>query len=188
MNAKAVVPLIAGLGIAGLAAKLGLDYVKRAQGSAPKTVQVWSVNMDVPRGSTIDEVNLKQLNFPLEFVPKGAFTDTKQLIGRVPHTGVPADVPVLESMLLPPGTKPGIHVPTGFRAIAVKIDDGSGVDNHLDPGCHVDVVGYFQIKNPTNGKQETIARTIVENVQVAAVGQRLAPEAPRVCGSALFGR
>ena len=178
MNAKAVVPLIAGLGIAGLAGKLGFDYLKKAQGAAPKTVKVWAVNQDVPRGATIDEMNLRELDFPFDLAPKDAVVEKKDLVGRVPHTGVPADVPILSSMLLPPGTKPGVHVPPGFRAIAVKIDDGSGVDNHLQPGCHVDVVGYFQMKNNVTNKNETIARTIVENVEVAAVGPRLAPDAP----------
>lgn len=178
MNVKAVVPLIAGLGIAGLAGKLGFDYLKKAQGAAPKTVKLWAVNQDVPRGTSIDEMNLRELAFPLELAPKDAVIEKKDIVGRVPHTGVPADVPILTSMLLPPGTRPGVHVPPGFRAIAVKIDDGSGVDNHLQPACHVDVVGYFQIKNNVTNKNETIARTIVENVEVAAVGPRLAPDAP----------
>jgi Flp pilus assembly protein CpaB len=178
MNAKAVVPLIAGLGIAGLAGKLGFDYLKKAQGAAPKTVKLWAVNQDVARGSSIDEMNLRELAFPFELAPKDAVVEKKDLIGRVPHTGVPANVPILSSMLLPPGTTPGVHVPPGFRAIAVKIDESSGVDNHLQPGCHVDIVGYFQMKNNVTNKNETIARTIVENVQVAAVGPRLAPDAP----------
>lgn len=184
MNAKAVVPLIAGLGIAGLAGKLGFDYLKRAQGAAPKTVKLFAVNQDVPRGASIDEINLRELNFPLDLAPKDAVIDKKDLVGRVPHTGVPANVPVLSSMLLPPGMKPGVHVPAGFRAIAVKIDEASGVDNHLQPACHVDVVGYFQIKNNVTNKNETIARTIVENVEVAAVGPRLAPDAPEKTGDA----
>lgn len=178
MNAKAVVPLIAGLGIAGLAGKLGFDYLKKAQGAAPKTVKLWAVNQDVPRGSSIDEMNLRELAFPFDLAPKDAVVEKKDLVGRVPHTGVPANVPILSSMLLAPGTTPGVHVPAGFRAIAVKIDESSGVDNHLQPGCHVDIVGYFQMKNNVTNKNETIARTIVENVEVAAVGPRLAPDAP----------
>jgi hypothetical protein len=50
------------------------------------------------------------------------------------------------------------------------------VDNHLEPGCRVDVVGLFTVRR--GGKTETIARTVLEDVEVAAVGQRLAPSAP----------
>lgn len=176
MNMKAVVPLVAGLGIAGLAGKLGFDYVQKAKGATPKTVQLWMVQQDIQRGSAIQEIDLKPLNYPADIAPADAVTDPKTLVGRVPHTGVPANLPVLHSMLLPPGTAPGIHVPAGFRAIAVKVDESSGVDNHLDPGSHVDVVGYFQVR--ANNKQEIVARTIVENVVVAAVGARIAPDAP----------
>lgn len=176
MNMKAFVPLVAGLGIAGLAGKLGFDYVQKAKGATPKTVQLWMVQQDIQRGSAIQEMDLKPLTYPADIAPPDAVTDPKTLVGRVPHTGVPANLPILQSMLLPPGTAPGIHVPAGYRAIAVKIDESSGVDNHLDPGSHVDVVGYFQVR--ANNKQEIVARTIVENVVVAAVGQRIAPDAP----------
>jgi Flp pilus assembly protein CpaB len=176
MNAKAIIPLVAGLGVAGLAAKLGIDYVRKAQGSQTKTVQLWTVTSDVSRGSTVGEESLVPLKFPAEAVPPNAIADKTKIVGRVPHTGVSAGVPILESMLLPAGTKAGIHVPAGLRAVAVKIDESSGVDNHLQPGCRVDVVGYFTVKN--GSKNETKARTIIEDVEVAAVGQRIAPDVP----------
>ncbi|GAF78456.1 unnamed protein product, partial [marine sediment metagenome] len=56
------------------------------------------------------------------------------------------------------------------------IDESSGVDYHLEPGCHVDVVGVFTVRK--DKRTETIARTILENIEVVAVGQRLAPETP----------
>lgn len=176
MNAKAIIPLIAGLGIAGLGGKLGFDYIRKAQGATPKLVQFWAPIADVPRGTAIDETMLQPVGFPAAIAPKDAITDKAKLIGRVPHTGAPAGLPILESMLFPAGTMPGLHVPAGLRAIAVKIDESSGVDYHLQPGCHVDVVGYFTTRR--NNKSETLARTLVEDVEVAAVGARIAPTAP----------
>lgn len=176
MNAKAIVPLVAGLGIAGVAAKLGFDYVKKAQGAPTKTVQLWTTTEDVPRGTAISEQMLAPMAFPSNLAPKAAVADKTKLVGRVPHTGVSSGVPILESMLLAPGTKSGIHVPPGYRAVAVKIDESSGVDNHLQPGAHVDVVGYFTIKSKS--KAETRARTLIEDVEVAAVGQNISAEVP----------
>ncbi len=180
MNAKALIPLIAGLGIAGLAAKLGLDYVNKAKGSPVKTVQLWAPVQDVPRGVAVTEAVLKPVPFPARLAPRGALTDKKQIVGRVPHTGCPAGLPILDSMLLPPGERPGLRVPPGYRAVAVKIDESSGVDNHLEPGCHVDVVGVFSIRR--NGRNETLAKTLIEDVEVAAVGPRLAPASPAPAG------
>lgn len=175
MNVKAVVPLVAGIGIAGLAAKLGFDYVKKA-GAAPKMVQLWTPTQDVSRGTMIAESLLQPLSFPANAVPKGALTDPKKIVGRVPHTGAPAGLPLLDSMLLPPGARPGIRVPDGLRAAAVKVDESSGVDNHLQPGDRVDVIGYFSTRR--DNKTQITARTILENVEVAAVGARISPDAP----------
>jgi len=176
MNAKALIPLVAGLGIAGLAAKLGLDFVRKAEGKQVKMVKLWTPAQDIRRGVAIQESMLQPLTFPADVVPAGALADVKKIVGRVPHTGAPAGVPILNSMLLPPGARAGVRVPPGLRAVAVKIDESSGVDYHLEPGCHVDVVGVFTVRR--GNRTETIARTILENVEVAAVGQRLAPEVP----------
>ncbi len=176
MNAKAIIPLVAGLAIAGLAAKLGFDFIKKAEGKPTETVQLWAPIEDVPRGVAIAEAALQPVEFPVTAVPPNAMTDMSQIVGRVPHTGAPAGVPIIETMLLPPGVLPGVRVPPGYRAVAVKVDESSGVDNHLEPGCHVDVVGVFTVRK--QNRMETLARTILEDVEVAAVGDRLAPSAP----------
>ena len=177
MSPKALIPLVAGLGIAGLAAKLGFDYLKKAEGKQTQMVQLWTTIEDVKRGYAIQETMLKPLAFPSNAIPQGALKDKEKIVGRVPHTGTAAGLPILDSMLLPPGTRPGVLVPPGLRAVAVKIDESSGVDNHLEPGCRVDVVGVFSVRK--NNRKETIARTILQDVEVAAVGDMIAPPSPK---------
>lgn len=186
MNPKSLIPLVAGLGIAGLGAKLGLDYVKKAQGSTSKVVKLWTPIQDIPRGVAITEAMIAPLNFPQDAAPKTAIVDKAKLLGRVPHTGAPAGVPILDSMLLSAGSRPGIHVPDGFRAVAVKIDESSGVDYHLAPGVSVDVVGFFTVKR--SGKSEVIARTLIDNVEVAAVGDQIALSTPQETSDAKNGK
>ena len=176
MNAKSLIPLVAGLVIAGVAAKLGLDFIKKAEGKQAKVVELWTPTQDIERGVAIDETMLRPLEYPAELAPPGALAERERIVGRVPHTGAPAGLPILDSMLLPPGQYAGLQVPPGLRAVAVKIDESSGVDNHLEPGCHVDVVGMFTIRG--GSRADTVARTILEDVEVAAVGQRLAPTTP----------
>lgn len=175
MNVKAVLPLVAGLGIAGFAAKMGLDQIRAARGEAPKVVQLWTVSQTLSRGGQINEEMLEPLIFPVDSAPADAIVDKKRIVGRVPAVDVTAKLPILQSMLHPPGTIPGIQVPDGFRAVAVKIDESSGVDNHLQPGAWVDVVGMFQVRSGDGGRTQTVAKTLIENVQVAAVGQRMTP-------------
>lgn len=173
MRFKSLIPLIAGLCIGGFALKIGLDTLQRAKGSQnTATTQIWAAKLAVPRGTMITAEMVKPVNFPTDLLPAGALQDKEQLVGRVPHIDAPAGLPILDEMLLPAGQMTGVHVPPGYRAVAVKIDEGSGVDFHLEPGCHVDVVGYFVTQSRDN-KRETVARTLIENVQVAAVGARL---------------
>ena len=181
MNPKALIPLVIGLGIAGVAAKLGFDFIKKAQGNQAKMVTLWTPVENIPRGMAIDKSMLKPLPFPESATPHDALADAEKIFGRVPHTGAPAGLPILNSMLLPPGASAGLRVPDGYRAVAVKIDESSGVDNHLEPGRFVDVVGVFSVRR--GGRSETIARTIIENVEVAAVGERVAPSAPEQAGA-----
>ncbi|MBK9121379.1 MAG: Flp pilus assembly protein CpaB [Phycisphaerales bacterium] len=175
MNAKALVPLVAGLGVGGLALFLGINTLKNAQATPQPVakVKLWAPTQDIPRGTAIRDEMLTALSFPRELVPTGAFLKKDELVGRVPKLVAPAGLPVLESMLAPAGTRPGIFVKPGYRAVAVKIDSGSAVDFHLEPGAFVDVVASFQVRR--NNRQETIARCIVENVELAAVGPRVSP-------------
>lgn len=171
MNPKSLIPLVIGLGVGGYALKMVFDTVKRARGAAPDTVNVWTAREDIPRGSSIDESFIQAVEFPANAVPEGAFQVKEDLIGRVPRIVAPANLPILEPMLLPPGSKAGLWVRPGFRAVSIKIDESSGVSNLLQPGSWVDMIGYF--KTTQGGKQTTISRTLIENVEVAAVGARI---------------
>lgn len=176
MNPKALIPLIGGLGVAGLAGKFGWDYIQKAQAKPANLVTLWAVTQEVARGVAIDESMLTPVRFPPDAIPADALADKAKIVGRVPHTGCPAGLPILDNMLLPPGTKAGMYVPPGMRAVAVKVDEGSGVDFHLRPGDHVDVIGFFQVR--ANGRDETIARTLIENVEIGAVGPQIASDKP----------
>jgi pilus assembly protein CpaB len=173
MNGKTLIPLAAGLGIGGFALWMGFNTLRNARGAqqAPTEIPLWSPKTDVPRGTEITEEMLQPLQFPASLLPPGAVQHKQDLVGRVPRLDLAAGLPILDELLLPAGARAGIFVRAGFRAVAVKIDEGSGVDYHLEPGAYVDVVGSFNVQR--NGRQEMCAQTIVENVEIAAVGPRL---------------
>jgi Flp pilus assembly protein CpaB len=54
-----------------------------------------------------------------------------------------------------------------MRAITVEINEFSGLAGHLAAGCRVDVVSTIQ-----GEAGETLSRTIVQNVEVRAIGRR----------------
>ncbi len=176
MNGKALIPLVAGLGIGGFALWMGFNTLKNARGAQRPVehAEIWSATTDIPRGTYITEEMIQPLRWPAGMMPPGAVQKKDELVGRVPRLDAPAGLPILNEMLLPPGARQGLIVKPGYRAVAVQIDAGSGVDYHLEPGCFVDVIGSFTIRN-NQGRNETIARTILENVEVAAVGPRVSP-------------
>jgi len=79
---------------------------------------VWAAADDIPRGASIGEEMLRAVHFPTSALPAGTFADKAKLVGRVPRVVAPAGLPVLETMLAPAGTRPGVFVPPGMRAVA----------------------------------------------------------------------
>jgi pilus assembly protein CpaB len=79
---------------------------------------------------------------------------------------------VTSSLLARKGTLGGAQamVPEGMRAVTLEVNEYSGVGGLLTPGSHVDVVQTIRGKTDDTG---TVARTIVENLRVIAVGRRM---------------
>ncbi|MCB9850838.1 MAG: Flp pilus assembly protein CpaB [Phycisphaerales bacterium] len=176
MKSKALIPLVIGVVVGIIAIKYTMDAVSAAKG-APASSEMVSVVMaqkDIPAtvGITPDMIVVAQTpRTPL--LPQELFTDIKQLEDRVALKSIPRGSPVLPSMIAPKGTLPGltVRVKEGFRAVAVKIDEGSGVGYLVHPGDWVDVMAVMEIRK--FGKVKTESKLILERVQVAAVGQML---------------
>lgn len=175
MKSKAIIPLVVGLAVGLVAIKLGLDVVKRAQGAnrGAGAVQVVAASKTIPLASAITEHMIKTIRTSKEMTPEGAFADVADVIGRVSRSEIPKGVPVLDSMLAPPGSSPGMpsRIPDGYRAVSVKVDEASQVAGFLNPGCRVDVAAVMTIRR--NRQTETISKVILQNIEVGAVGQSL---------------
>ena len=176
MKTKAVIPMLVGVGIGLLALKLGWSYMERqklsvaaSQGDTPVVV----AKFDIPPGSQLQLSDLTVVDWPRSTVPSDTCPNPEELEGRVSTTALPAQVPVLESMLAPPGTPPGLTalVPVGYQAMAVRVDEFRGVGGFLKPGNRVDVVATFNVKRTEGGRTETVTRTILRDISICAVGQ-----------------
>lgn len=176
MNLKTWLPLALAIVLGLVAAKVARDALARSregQRAQSKTVKVVVAKGPVSPGQelTLDVLTLGPIS--AEAPPVGAFTDTAAVVGRVAATAMFAGQPVMDTLLAPTGVRAGLQalVPRGMRAITVEVNETSGVAGMLVPGSRVDVVCTL------NGasKQETVACTIVQDVLVQAVGQRLTP-------------
>lgn len=174
MKSKAIIPLAVGLAVGLFAIKYTMDTVKKAGGAPSETIPVVVAAMDVPALTEIKPEMLKVVKSPrTPLLPQDVISDPEKIRGRVALKSIPLGSPLLPSMLAVEGTQPGIvgRLGEGYRAVAVKIDESSGVAYLVRPNDWVDVLVVMDTTK--HGRRETISRVILQNVQVGAVGQVL---------------
>lgn len=174
MKSKALIPLAVGLVVGIFAIKYTMDAMSQAKGAPTSVVKVVMAQKDIPATVAITPDMLAVAETPrTPLLPQETYTELAQLEGRVALKSIPRGSPVLPSMIAPKGTMPGltVRVKEGFRAVAVKIDESSGVGYLVHPGDWVDVLAVMETKKL--GKVKTESKLILERVQVAAVGQAL---------------
>lgn len=178
MKSKTFIPLVIGLGVGGVAIKLGVDMIKRAQGAQGTLVKVVTAAATIEAAEPLGELALSVTSVPQQLVPQGAFGDPGVLRGRVAKTLIPKGTNITEQMLAPPGTAPGLssRIPDGYRAVSVKVDEASSVAGFITPSSFVDVSAVFSER--VQGVERASSRIILQNVRVGAVGQSLSSIGP----------
>ena len=178
MKSKAIIPLVIGLAVGLVAIKMGLDVVKKAKGAnqGGASVDIVVAARSIPLATGITDQMVATVKTPRELAPTGVFNTVSDVVGRVNRAEIPKGAPVMGSVLAPPGTSPGMPslIPDGFRAVSVKVDEDTQVSGFLQPSCRVDVAAVMTAT--VGGRRDTISKVILQNVEVAAVGQSLASE------------
>ncbi|MEZ5645218.1 MAG: Flp pilus assembly protein CpaB [Burkholderiaceae bacterium] len=153
--------------LAGAAAVMLAARWLGQQASGDKT-EVLVAMRDLDLGQAITPAMLQPIAWPSGSVPSGAFTDIKQLEGRVVRNTIFQGEPVLEPKLAPVGTKAGLDsiIKSGHRAITVKVNEVIGVAGFLAPGSFVDL-----LVNIRDDKDNAISRVVLERIMVLAVAQ-----------------
>lgn len=172
MKGRAVIPLVIGLCIGVFALKVFVNVLQKARGATVNdAVPVVCAAVDIDPTVEVQESMLEVRQVPKSLLPDHTFADPKELIGRVASLTLAKGTPVVEHLLAAKGTPPGmaVRIQEGFRAVAVKIDESAGVAGWVKPGSRVDVVVLLSVRR--NNQSETISKTILQNVEVLAVGQ-----------------
>lgn len=176
MKKVAIIPMVLGVAMGAMAIKLGLDFVKKAQASGGQKVSVVVAMVEIASTSQLDETMLKVIQTPTSpLLGSDSYASVEDVIGRVALASIPPGAVVREALLAPKGTPPGliVRIPSGFRAVSVKINEVSGVGYQLRPGAYVDVIAVIDIRDPETHRKETFSRIILQRVEVIAVGRTL---------------
>lgn len=138
--------------------------------------------IDLPWGTFIKGEHIGMIPFLKKSLPAGYFSDpnsANKLIGRTIVYPINFGEPILESRLAPITTKDGgvaVLIGEGKRAMAVKVDKVVGVAGFIYPRHRVDVLVSLREKDPEK-RTGPITKTVLENIQVLAVGTEMAVNA-----------
>ncbi len=112
--------------------------------------------------------------WPAGSLVPGAITDLKDAVDRGLLTSVLENEPLTTTKLASLESGAGLSpaIPTGMRAISVKVNDVIGVAGFIVPGSRVDVVVTIRRTN------DSMTRTAASNVQVLTAGTRKDQENP----------
>ena len=175
--------IIFGIALISAAALTWFLYANTVLPKAEKRTVVIVAARDLPVGTQLIAAQLRRVALGSNDVPKGAVFTAKEAVGRVLLVPVNANEPLTLSKLSGQNTPEGIAstIQSGYRAVSVQITDVSGVAGLIQPHSHVDVL----FTRP-GSMAEAITSTILQNVEVLAMGRTLAvgqvvdPKAPKM--------
>ncbi len=144
---------------------------RRPTQTAVETKELVVAKEDLPLGSEIQREDLLIRDYPTQAYPQGAFADIEDVIDRSVLSPILANEPILSARVTEKGAGVGLAplIPEGKRAVAIAINQVSGVSGYINPGSEVDILLTGQPK----GSDERLTATVLENVTVLSTGTRL---------------
>lgn len=144
------------------------------QGKA-KTRNVVVAARALPVGVSLKADDVKLAKVPEDQFPAGGFEKLEQVLDRPVVSSILAEEPVREGRLALRGSGLGLApiIPTGMRAVAVRVNEVVGVAGFVLPGMRVDVL----VTGRPGGQEQTVTKTILQDIQVLSAGQKIEPDA-----------
>jgi len=124
-------------------------------------------------GEEITPAKVKEISWPREAAPDGAFASAADLFvaegRRVALAAIGNNEPVLASRVTGPGQKANLAalIEPGMKAVTVRVDDVVGVAGFVLPGDRVDV-----LLTRRSGDKAAFADAILQNLRVLAIDQK----------------
>ena len=188
MDVKKLALLIGALIIAAVTAVMAKSMFAGA--AAPQAVaapavpagpEVLVATRALPVGTIIDAEAFRFQPWPEGLVQDAYYirgrpqADPSTLIGTVVRTDISAGQPVTRGAIIRPGERGFLAAALGpgMRAVTVGVSATSGVAGFVFPGDRVDIVLTQQVAGGGDGDPLRVSETIIRNIRVLAVDQRL---------------
>jgi pilus assembly protein CpaB len=126
---------------------------------------------DLQVGAKIEDRDVKLAHFPIEVLPPHSYRLMSQVVGRGVVLPIAQGDFVLPSKLAGENAGFGLPslIPTGMRAVSVRVNEVVSVAGFVVSGTRVEVL---LTGNPAGGTEQQTS-TVLENVAVIASGQKL---------------
>jgi pilus assembly protein CpaB len=164
----------------GACAAIGVGRLRTISnnGEVQELQPVVTVAADVSSGQELGAKNLKLSHYRPQDIPKGALTSLEDATGRTALVMLYAGEPIIGGKVTAKGAGSGlaVMVPDGMRAFTIQTPHLSGeVGGFLKPGYRVDVLLTSSQSGTDNASQGFVTTTLLQNIQVLAVAQKLEP-------------
>lgn len=170
-----ILALIFGL----MAAYLVYNYLDQMKQSMDNRVytQVLVATQDIPANTKISTAMVQMKAFPSEFRNHKEILEAKQALGKISLVDISQGEVILENHLIKPGDrKEGLAyaVPEGMRAMAVPVNEASGVAGLIKKGDRVDIIAKL-----SGGDSAALNSSVVvlQDVEILAIGSSLGEDA-----------
>jgi pilus assembly protein CpaB len=126
---------------------------------------------DIAVGARVGEHDVRVAKAPVSLIPPGSFKAPSQVVGRGVIRPIYKGEFVLPNKLAAENAGAGLPslIPPGMRAVSVRVNEVVSVAGFVTPGARVDVL----LTGSPTGTAESQTNTVLENVEVVAVGQKL---------------
>jgi pilus assembly protein CpaB len=131
---------------------------------------------DLTVGAKIDARDVRLAQLPASELPSQVFHNTSDVVGRGVLVPIQRSELILGSKVAGEDAGAGLPalIPTGMRAVSVKVNDVVSVAGFVLPGTRVDVLLTGQ---PSKSNDTPTTTTVLENVQVLSAGPKLEKDA-----------
>ncbi len=122
----------------------------------------------LPLGSVVRPESVRIGRLPEKLFPQGGFSRVEDVVDRPVVSPIQPNEPVIEARLGVRGSGGGVAplIPTGLRAVSVRVNDVVGVAGFVLPGMRVDVL----VTGHPPGYDDTVTTTVLKNISVLSAG------------------
>src|SRR5215468_3759134 len=147
------------------------NMLAKAHASSEPGVDVIVAANDLQVGSKLQDGDIRQVKVPGSVIPPTSYKSRSQVIGRGVILPIKTGEFILPSKLADAGAGSGLPslIPSGMRAVSVRVNEVVAVAGFVVPGTRVDVL---LTGNPGGGNEQQTT-TVLKNVLVIAAGQKL---------------